>query len=206
MCKPLVGIDFVEPPRAEVIDHGSRRKGDAVPIAGAKSEVLQAGGDGRDCLLAVGGAAGKDDGIGERGAITVSQTVGIDGARRTAANVNRDRGAILELNDGEPGRSFFVAAHPDLDRWPVEAQGRASDLRICLKDALVSMRQTENGRADHYYPRKDSGLPRARRHRRNPPFLRPPRQNGTPMRSDLVMQTASPWPNDPLSADRRTTS
>src|SRR5262249_17386053 len=145
-----------EPATTEVIDDSSRRKGDAVPIAGAQPEVLQPGGHGCDRLLAVGGAASKNDGISKGSTIAVSKTVRVDGSGRTAAHIHRDRGSVSEMNDSEPRWAFLVAADSDLDRWPVEAQDGAVDLRICLEDALISMGRTENGRRGEDNSRKDS--------------------------------------------------
>ena len=142
MCKPLVRIDFVEPAAAEIVDHGSGHEGDAVPIPSAKPELLHAGGHSSDGLLAVGGAARKDDRIGECGPIAVAEAVSIDGPGRTATNIYRHRCAVLEVNDGEPRGAFLIAAHSNLDRRPVEVQGGPVDLRVRLENGHHNTEQS----------------------------------------------------------------
>src|SRR5262245_57845649 len=149
MGKAPVGINLIEPATAEVIDYRARDNADAVRIPPVKPEVLQASCHGSDCFLAVGGTASKDDGIGVGGVIAVPQKVSIDGPRCTATNIYRDRGTVLEVNDGKPGRAFLVAAHSDLERRPVKGQRGAVDLGICLKHLLTASRRSEEAGTQH---------------------------------------------------------
>jgi hypothetical protein len=140
LCQPLVGIDLVEPAAPEIEDHGSRHDGDVAEIPSAQATLLQAALHGGDGFLAVGRAARKDDRVREGIAVAVAQCVGVDGSRAAAANIDSDRCAILEANDGEPRRAFLVGAGSDFQCRPVEFQGRTVEPRIRLKHALVGVR------------------------------------------------------------------
>ena len=155
--QPLVRIDLVEAAAAEIVDDRARHDGDLGEVAGADAVVLEPGRNRRDGFLAIGRAARKHDGVGERTAVAEPQQVGIHGARPAAPNVDGHRRALRETDYRDAGRSLFVGADADLDGRPIECQNRAVDRGIGNKTGLVGRGRcaAENsGKNSRRHPRR----------------------------------------------------
>ena len=133
----LVRIDFVEPPRAEIVDDGARHNGYVEKIAGPHAVVLEPGRDRGDGFLAVSRAAREHDGVGERTAVAEPQQIGVDRSRPAAADIDRHRRALRKPDHRDAGRSLFVTADADFDRRPVERQNRTIDCRVGNEAVLI---------------------------------------------------------------------
>src|SRR5262249_18859821 len=90
-----------------------------------------------DRLLAISRASGEDDRIDIRGAVAEPESIGVNRAGRAAADIDRDGGALGETDNGNAGRPRLVRADADLERRPVEGQGRPVGRRGDRELALI---------------------------------------------------------------------